>query len=145
MFPKESEIMVNRNLFRFALTVCVGVLVFMTASQNESSLVEASEVNPLLAKWEGPYGGMPPFDTVKVSDFKPAREAAMAENLAEVDRIAANPDAPTFENTIVELEKSGATLDRVSTIYYIWGGNMASPEYQVVQREMAPKLSAMSD
>jgi peptidyl-dipeptidase Dcp len=117
----------------------------MTATHNESTLAEAAETNPLLAKWEGPYGGVPPVDQVKFADFKPALEAAMAENLAEVDRIANSTDAPTFENTIVELEKSGAALDRVSTIYYIWGANMASPEYQVVQREMAPKLSAMSD
>jgi peptidyl-dipeptidase Dcp len=55
--------------------------------------------NPLLAKWVGPYGGVPPFDQIKVEQFKPALETAMAENLAEVDRIANDPAPPTFENT----------------------------------------------
>ncbi|MEP6820387.1 MAG: M3 family metallopeptidase [bacterium] len=101
--------------------------------------------NPLLAKWEGPYGGVPPFDRVQVADFKPALEAAMAENLAEVDRIAKDPAAPTFENTIAALERAGRTLDRVTTIYGVFGSTMNGPEFQVVQREMAPRLAAFSD
>lgn len=51
---------------------------------------ETATSNPLLAKWEGPYGGVPPFDRVQVALFKPALESAMAEQLAEVDRIAKN-------------------------------------------------------
>src|SRR6478672_11742308 len=70
--------------------------------------------NPLLAKWEGPYGGVPPFDRVQVADFKPALEAAMAEKLTEVDQIAKNTAAPSFENTIVALERAGSTFDRVT-------------------------------
>jgi peptidyl-dipeptidase Dcp len=101
--------------------------------------------NPLLAKWEGPYGGVPPFDRVQVADFKPALEAGMAENLADVDRIAKDPDAPTFENTIVALERAGQTLDRVTTIYGVFGSTMNGPEFQVVQREMAPRLAAFND
>ncbi len=69
----------------------------------------------------------------------------MAENLAEVDKIAKNPAAPTFENTIVALERAGQTLDRVGTVYGVWGSTMSSPEFQVVQREMAPKLAAFND
>jgi peptidyl-dipeptidase Dcp len=137
--------MFNRNLFRFALLVCAGALLFMTTLQNEPSQAAASASNPLTGKWEGPYGGIPPFDKVKVADFKPALEVAMTENLAEVDAIAANSAALTFENTIAALEKTGSTFDRVTTIYFVWGGNMSSPDFQVVQREMAPKLSAFSD
>lgn len=69
----------------------------------------------------------------------------MAENLTEIDKIAKASDAPTFENTIVALERAGQTLDRVTTIYGVWGSTMASPEFQVVQREMAPKLAAFND
>lgn len=101
--------------------------------------------NPLLAKWEGPYGGVPPFDHVQVADFKPALEAGIAENLADVDRIAKDSAAPTFENTIVAMERAGQTLDRVSTIYGVFGSTMNGPEFQVVQREMAPRLAAFSD
>ncbi|HEV2148539.1 MAG TPA: M3 family metallopeptidase [Longimicrobiaceae bacterium] len=105
----------------------------------------ATAANPLLAEWTGPYGGVPPFDRVEVAHFEPALEAAMAENLAEVERIAANPAAPTFENTIAELERAGRTLNRVSTVYGIWGSNLSTPAFQAVQREMAPKLAAFSD
>jgi peptidyl-dipeptidase Dcp len=101
--------------------------------------------NPLLAKWEGPYGGVPPFDRVQIALFKPALEAAMAEQLKETEQIAANPAAPDFENTIAALERSGRTLDRVGTLYGIWGATMASPEHQTVQREMAPRLAAFND
>ena len=104
-----------------------------------------AETNPLLGKWEGPFGGVPPFDRVQIALFKPALEAAMAEQLAETDRIANNPAAPDFENTIAALERAGRTLDRVTTIYFIWASNMATPEFQVVQREMAPRLAAFND
>ena len=83
-------------------------------------------VNPLLEKWEGPYGGVPPFDRVQVADFKPALEAAMAENLAEIDRIAKDPAPPNFENTIAALERAGRTLDRVQTIYGVFGSDRKS-------------------
>ena len=111
----------------------------------ESAAKPATPPNPLLAKWEGPYGGVPPFDRVQVADFKPALEAAMTENLAEIDRIAKDAAAPTFENTIAAMERSGRTLDRVQTIYGVFGSTMNGPEFQVVQREMAPRLAAFSD
>jgi peptidyl-dipeptidase Dcp len=101
--------------------------------------------NPLTRPWTGPFGGVPPFDKVKVADFQPALEAAMAEALAEVDAIANNPAPPTFENTIVALEKSGRALDRVNVIYSIWGGTLSTPEVRAVQKEMEPKLAAHSD
>ncbi len=111
---------------------------------NTQATIDA-EPNPLLANWEGPYGGVPPFDKVQVVLFKPALEAAMTENLADVDKIAKDPAASTFENTIVAMERAGSTLDRVSTLYAVWAGTMASREFQVVQREMAPKLAAFND
>jgi peptidyl-dipeptidase Dcp len=101
--------------------------------------------NPLLAEWVGPYGGVPPFDQIKIGHFKPALEAAMAENLAEVERIATDAAAPTFENTIVAMENTGRRLDRVTTAYGIWSSTMNGPEFQVVEREMAPRLAAFSD
>ena len=101
--------------------------------------------NPLLGKWQGPYGGVPPFDEVQVVHFAPALEAAMAENLAEVEAIASDPAMPTFENTIVALEKSGATLDRVFTSYGVWSSTMSDDAFQAVEREVEPRLAAFSD
>ena len=136
------------------LTLLVGLFVVSSVTRKNIDLslqsVDAqspipANANPLLAKWSGPYGGVPPFDRVQIAYFKPALEAAMAEGLGEFGKIASNPDAPTFENTIAELERSGRTLDRVMTVYGVWSGTMASPEFQAVQREMAPKVAAFSD
>ena len=106
---------------------------------------EANVPNPLLAPWSGPYGGVPPFDKVKVEQFKPALETAMTEALAEIDKVANDPAPPTFENTIVGLERSGRALDRVSNIFGIYSSTMSTPDFQKVEEEMAPKLAAFSD
>ena len=105
----------------------------------------ATSANPLLGPWTGPFGGVPPFDRVEVAHFKPALEAAMAEQLAEVDRIASTAAAPTFENTLAAYERAGRTIDRVSTIYSIWSSTMNTPDFQAVEREMAPRLAAHAD
>src|ERR1044071_7932675 len=76
-----------------------------------------TDSNPLLAKWEGPFGGVPPFGPVQVALYKPAPEDPMAEQLKEIEAIAANPAAPDFENTIAALERSGNTLNRITTLY----------------------------
>ncbi len=115
------------------------LLVATTMIANETT------TNPLLAKWEGPYGGVPPFDKVQVALFKPALEAAMTEQLAEIDKIANNTAAPDFANTIAALERAGSAFDRASTVYSIWASNMSTPDFQTVQREMAPRLAAFQD
>ncbi|MBT0586163.1 M3 family metallopeptidase [Alteromonas oceanisediminis] len=98
--------------------------------------------NVLLQEFKGPYGGVPQFDKMNLDDLKPALEKAMEINLAEVDAIANNSAAPTFENTIVELERAGSELQRVFTYWGIWSSNMSSPEFREIQKEMSPKLSA---
>jgi peptidyl-dipeptidase Dcp len=117
----------------------------MTTSTTRPPAPADHAVNVLLANWTGPFGGLPPFDRVEVSAFKPALEAAMAENLAEVERIASSGEAPDFDNTIAAMERAGSTLRRVNTIYGVWSGNMSTPEFQRVQREMAPRLAAFND
>jgi peptidyl-dipeptidase Dcp len=106
---------------------------------------EAKLHSPLLAPWSGPYGGVPPFEKVKVEDFQPALETAMAEALAEIDKVASDPAPPTFENTIVGLERSGRALDRVSNIFGIYSSTLSTPDFQKVEEAMAPKLAAFSD
>ena len=97
--------------------------------------------NVLLQDYKGPYGGVPAFDKMDLSDLKPAMEAAMAEHLAEIDAIANNPEAPTFENTIVAMERAGSAISNVYTYYGIWSSNKSSPEFREIQRELSPKLS----
>ena len=74
-------------------------------------------VNPFLTEWDTPYG-IPPFDKIQVSDYIPAIQAGIAQQNAEIDAITANPDEPTFENTIVPLELSGEILDKVVGVFY---------------------------
>jgi peptidyl-dipeptidase Dcp len=132
-----------RELILRSIVLLIAVTMLANTTTNTSNAV--TEENPLLAKWEGPYGGIPPFDRVQIPLFKPALEAAMAEQLAEIKHIVDNPAAPDFENTIVALERSGQSLDRVTTLYGVWGATMSSPDYQAVQREMAPRLAAFND
>ena len=137
------DLIIRTFVLLFAIAMIAAILV---NSDNYSSAMNLNaDNNPLLAKWEGPYGGVPPFDRVQIPLFKPALEVAIAEQLAEIEKIANDPARPDFENTIVAIEGSGSTLDRVSTLYGIWSSTMASPEFQVVQREMAPRLAAVND
>ena len=108
-------------------------------------LSAAAPPNPLLAPWTGPFGGVPPFDQVKVEQFKPALEAGMAEQLAAIDRITAEPAPATFENTLAALERSDRVLKRAEAVYGVWSSTMNTPEFQAVEIEMAPKLAAFRD
>jgi peptidyl-dipeptidase Dcp len=105
----------------------------------------AQPENPVLARWAGPYGGVPAFDKVQVEHFKPALEAAMEQTRKEIAAIADNPAAPTFENTLVAMEDASRALSDARTIYGIWSSSMNGPAFQAVEREMAPKLAAFSD
>ena len=133
-----------RSFMSFIAVTAAFSGILMTHFSTESVAAETI-ANPIGEKWVGPYGGVPPFDKIKVADFKPALEAAMAEQLGEIEGIASNKEAPNFENTIAALERSGKTLDRVTTIYGIWSGNMNSDEFGKVEAEMDPKLAAHGD
>ncbi|PIF32756.1 peptidyl-dipeptidase Dcp [Flavobacterium sp. 9] len=115
---------------------------------SETSLTVDEKINannPLLEKWNGPYGGVPAFDEYKIADFKPAIEIAIEENLNEFDAIADNPEAPTFENTIAALENSGKKIARIHTAFGIYSSNIFTSEFGIVETEMSPKLSALND
>jgi peptidyl-dipeptidase Dcp len=129
-------------------TLSTALSLSLVLSSTQPAAPAAAEVpvkNPLLAPWTGPYGGVPPFDAAKVEHFAPALEAAMAEQLAAVDAIAADPAPPTFENTLAALERSGRALERVAAVFGVFSSTLATPEFQAVEREMAPKLAAFQD
>ncbi|MBP7012278.1 MAG: M3 family metallopeptidase [Steroidobacteraceae bacterium] len=129
------------------LLATAGAFALLTTAMTNAADMKptADAVSPLLAPWVGPYGGVPPFDQVKVGDLKPGLETGMAQQLAEIDRIANDPAAPTFENTIAAMERSGRTLDRVATVYGVYSSTLNDEAVQAVEREMAPKLAAFSD
>ena len=97
--------------------------------------------NPLLETWDTPFG-LPPFDRIAVGDWMPATEAALAEARAAVDTIAANPEAPNFDNTVAALEMSDEALGRVLSAFYAVASADSTPALQALQRDFAPMLSA---
>ena len=124
--------------FSYLLLVCI--LILSTSCTNSTT----GQDNILLQEWTGPYGGVPAFDKMEVADIQSAVEYGMEENLKEIEAIANNEAAPTFENTIEAMERSGAYLDRVFSYYGILSSNMSSPEFREVQAVLAPKLSEFS-
>ncbi|MGE4234359.1 MAG: M3 family metallopeptidase [Bacteriovoracia bacterium] len=109
------------------------------------SAMASNTHNILLQPWTGPYDGVPPFDTVKIDDFKPAIESALQEARKEINAIADNQDAPTFANTIEAFETAGSVLNRVATIFYVWSSSMNSQAFQELEEEMSPKFAAFQD
>ncbi len=87
----------------------------------------------------------PQFDKIKDSDFAPAFDAGMAEQLKEIDAIANNAEKPTFDNTIIAMEKSGRTLGRATAVFYNLVGTDTNPAREKLQGDYAPKFSAHRD
>jgi peptidyl-dipeptidase Dcp len=100
--------------------------------------------NPLLTPSSLPFGA-PPFDKIKDSDYQPAIEAGMAQQLAEMRRIAENPAPATFENTFVEMEKSGALMTRALAAFRGVSDANTNPILQNAKTALAPELAAHAD
>ena len=99
----------------------------------------------LLKPWAGPFNGVPPFDQIKPEMFPPALETSFAEARADINRIADNPVAPSFANTIAALEASAPTLDRVAAMFFLQTANMNNDAYQTLDRDWSPKFAALQD
>src|SRR5216684_1853675 len=113
-----------------------------TVSATEPSAATAN--NPLLTESTLPYH-VPPFDKIKDEHFTPAIEAGMREQLKEVDVVANNSEKPTFDNTVVALERTGRLLDRAERTFSNLNACNTNPAMQKIEKEMAPKLSAHRD
>lgn len=98
--------------------------------------------NPLLQDWNDQPYGLPPFARIEAAHFAPAFEAALAEHRAELDRIAAQDQPPSFENTIAAFDRSGRLLARLEHLFYTLGASATSPELQAAQRALAAPLAA---
>ena len=105
---------------------------------------QLSAENPFARPSTLPYH-VPPFDRIKDADFRPAFDAGMAEQRKEVEAIDHNPAPPSFENTVVALEKSGQLLDRVSSVFSNLNASNTDPEILKIASEMAPKRAAHRD
>ena len=98
-------------------------------------------MNPLLEDWTAPFGA-PPLDRVRAEHFMPAYDRALEDHRAEIARIAENPAAPAFDNTIAAFERSGKSLTRIDAIFSAFAGSLSDDAIQTIEREMAPRLSA---
>ena len=114
------------------------------SASTAAPVADAVASNPFFTASTLPFQA-PPFDKIKDSDYQPAIEKGMADQLAEWQKIADNPAAPTFENTYVALEKSGALLNRVMEVFNGVASANTDPTLQKVQEEEAPKLAAHQD
>lgn len=119
-------------------------LVFAALAVGLASSLRAADANPLLTESPLPFH-YPQFDKIKDADFEPAFTIGMAEHLKEVEAIASNPAAPTFDNTIVALERAGQTLDRATTIFFNLTGANTNPTLDKIDRAWAPKFAAHRD
>ncbi|RWR29409.1 M3 family peptidase [Sinirhodobacter populi] len=99
--------------------------------------------NPLLADWTGPFA-LPPFAAIGDGDFAPAFDAALTEARANIARIAANAEPPTFANTIEAMEQAETLLDRVSGVFYNLSSADSTPAREALMRDLAPKMAAFS-
>jgi peptidyl-dipeptidase Dcp len=115
------------------------------AAAQSAAAATAVSNNILLAEWTGPYAGVPPFDKVTPALFPQAFQFGIDEQRREIEAIASNAAAPTFENTIEAMEKSGRRLQRVEAIFSVMTSNMTTPQYQALDKEWSPKLSAAYD
>ncbi|MDB4534310.1 M3 family metallopeptidase [Vicingaceae bacterium] len=119
--------------------ILISSIVLVSCNEAKEDAVKLDNI--LLKEWTGPYGGVPAFDLMKVEDVKAAMLKGMELELKDIETIANNTEAPTFENTIEEMERSGAELNRASNYYGILSGNMSSQEFRDIQTELAPIFS----
>jgi peptidyl-dipeptidase Dcp len=132
-------------LLSFALLSAAAPLVAqVVANGAETATPQLSADNPFAKPSTLPYK-VPAFDKIKDEHFRPAFEAGMAEHKKEIQAIAHNPAPPTFDNTIVAMEKSGLLLDRVATVFFNLDSSNNNPEILKIASEMAPKLAAHGD
>ncbi|HET8828944.1 MAG TPA: peptidyl-dipeptidase Dcp, partial [Pelobium sp.] len=114
------------------------------ASCNNTNKSDANTDNPFFLASTLPYQA-PDFENIKTEDFKPAFEEGMKQNIQEIDSIANNTASPTFENTLVALEKSGLLLARVNNVFSLLTGANTNPDLQKIEEDIAPKLAAHND
>ena len=126
-------------------TLMTGALAGCSSQDTKAANVTAVQTqNPLFQASTLQYQA-PDFSVIKDEHFQPALEQGIKEHYQEILAIANNPAAPTFDNTIVAMEKSGALLNRASSVFYNLAGSNSNPALRKIQGEMAPKMAAHSD
>lgn len=123
-------------------TPAFGASMPQAQTQTTSASAAATDPTPLLARWPGPYEGVPPWDKITPSMFPAAFERAMANARAEMHKIRDNPAKPSFANTIEASQRGGEEMNRLFAVWGVYQSNLATPEVQALVREWSPKISA---
>lgn len=118
------------------LTIATAVMM-LACTQTERQ-------NPFFGEWNTPEG-VPPFEQIQNSDYLPAFEEGIRQQQAEIEAIIANPEAPTFENTLAALDASGELLNKVSLVFFNITESDGSKELDAIMEEVLPKVSEHSD
>src|SRR5690554_780268 len=114
------------------------------ATQDTEAMVQLDTSNPFYAESTLQYGA-PDCTKISDADYAPAFAAGMAQHAAEIRAIANNPEAPTFDNTILAMEQSGKLYGRVSAVFYAMASSTSNEAIRELQSELAPKTSSHSD
>ena len=120
----------------------ISALLLIVGCQQKSNM--DPNINPFFQEWNTAYE-VPPFMDIKDEHYMPAYKKGMEENLSEIDAIVNNPEAPTFANTIEELERTGKLLTKVARVFSNLASSNTNPKLQELQRELSPMLSAHYD
>ncbi len=128
---------------RFPLALLMSA-AFLPGCATLSSMNPFAEKNPLIAGSELPYQ-LPDYDAIKDTDFAPAMRYGMEQQKAEIAAITASPEAPTFQNTVVALQRSGQVLTRASNVFYALNAADTNPAREAIEKEMGPLLTAHFD
>jgi len=115
---------------------------YAAAQANVANLTAQANQNVLLAPWQGPHGGVPPWDHADITAMPAALGLGIQVQEAEIQAIATNPAAPTFENTMAAMENSGRHLNRVTTIFGVMTDNISNDAIQAVEAEWSPRITA---
>ena len=105
---------------------------------------QPASTNPLLSEYTTPYQ-IPPFESITIDNYREAMLKGIDEERQEIDAIINNPDAPTFENTILAYENSGQLLTKAQRAFSAISGSNSTDETRALQKEMQPIISAFSD
>jgi peptidyl-dipeptidase Dcp len=132
-----------RSSTSFAAALLLAAAAASGKSVNDSTPQLATD-NPFARESTLPYR-LPPLDKIANEHFKPALLAGMALQRQEIDAIAKSPEQPTFQNTIVAMERSGELLTRVSAVFGNLSSSNTNPQLEALQTEMSPLLAAHSD
>jgi peptidyl-dipeptidase Dcp len=115
---------------------------YAAAQAEVARLTAQANENALLKPWSGPHGGVPPWDQANPEFIPAALELGIALQTAEVNAIAANPAAPSFDNTMAALENAGRHLNRATTIFGVMTDNISNETIQDLEAEWSPRLTA---